>query len=202
MTAAKTDSEFRAELAQANPYVTLIETYVNNYTKVLVRDTECGHEWRSVPYTLLNGTRCPDCRAKRSARSRRKSPEQFVAELAQINPDIEVLEEYAGVRTKILVCCKKCGHAWRTTPMSLLRSGGCGKCSRRKSHEQFVAELAIRKPGIEIVGQYVTASTKIAFRCRTCGCEWMASPGHVLAQTNCPRCTKERRARKPASENA
>ena len=39
----------------------------------------------------------------------------------------------------------------------------------RKTHEQFVADLAERNPGVEVLGQYKSAIVPILYRCRVCG---------------------------------
>ena len=57
-----------------------------------------------------------------------------------------------------------------------------------KSPEEFAAEVARVAPGIELLGTYVNARTKVACRCKECGHEWEASPNHVLRGAGCPKC--------------
>jgi hypothetical protein len=40
---------------------TILETYINAKTKILVRNNECGHEWKIQPTHLLNDRDCPIC---------------------------------------------------------------------------------------------------------------------------------------------
>ena len=55
---------------------------------------------------------------------KRKSHEEFVNELEQINPYIDVVGTYLNCSTKIEVCGKKCSHSWLVSPNSLLRGSG------------------------------------------------------------------------------
>ena len=35
--------------------------------------------------------------------------------------------------------------------------------SKKKTHEEYVAELAIKNPNVEVVGEYINAKTKLFF---------------------------------------
>ena len=43
---------------------------------------------------------------------------------------------------------------------------------KRKTHEEFVAEVNKLNPHIEISGLYVNAESKINCKCNVCGYEW------------------------------
>jgi thiol-disulfide isomerase/thioredoxin len=50
----------------------LSDTYSNTDTKMLWKCGDCGHEWKSIPYSVVRlGTWCPKCRGKRSWNTRR-----------------------------------------------------------------------------------------------------------------------------------
>lgn len=59
---------------------------------------------------------------------------------------------------------------------------------RRKTHEDFIKEMNIKKPNIKILGEYINACTKIKCKCLIDGCEWEAMPSMVLTKTGCPKC--------------
>ena len=62
----------------------------------------------------------------------KKTNEQFLKELKEVNPNINPLEEYNGANTKIKVECKKCRHKWDTTPSNLVNGKyGCPNCAGR-----------------------------------------------------------------------
>ena len=60
----KTHEQFCDELRGVNKDVEVLETYINDSTKILVKCKKCGHEWRIKPNTLLNGHGCPKCKIR------------------------------------------------------------------------------------------------------------------------------------------
>ena len=60
--------------------------------------------------------------------------------------------------------------------------------SRKKTHEEYVEELKIKNPNIEVVGTYVNAHTSILHKCKIDGYEWMAKPNNILSGKGCPKC--------------
>jgi len=134
---------------------------------------------------------------------KRKTHEEFLAELYAKRTDIEVLEKYIGVKQKIKCKCKKCNNEWYVTPDNLLSGRGCPMCrdkklanDRIKSLNQFVSDLYIINPGIEIIGDYSGARKNIKCKCKICNYKWNALPTNLLKGKGCPNCkamkTKER----------
>lgn len=63
------------EAAAAHGGKCLADTYINADTKMLWKCGDCGHEWSSIPYSVVRlGTWCPKCRGKRSWNTRRNMP--------------------------------------------------------------------------------------------------------------------------------
>ena len=60
--------------------------------------------------------------------------------------------------------------------------------ARRKTHEKYVEEVAIKNKNIEVVGQYANAETKILHMCLIDGYEWYAKPANILSGKGCPKC--------------
>lgn len=122
----------------------------------------------------------------------RRTHEQYVEDVAQKNPNIEVLETYVNIQTKILHMCKICGHKWLVIPNAVLRGSGCPMCNnlmKKKTHEQYASEIAITNPTIDVVGEYVDAKTKILHKCKICGYKWEAIPYNILGnKSKCPVC--------------
>lgn len=58
----------------------------------------------------------------------RKTHEQYVSEVSQIHPNIEVIEEYCNRHTKILHRCKLDGYTWKARPGHILDGHGCPVC--------------------------------------------------------------------------
>ena len=70
-----------------------------------------------------------------------------------------------------------------------MAGNNCPQCTtRKKSHEQYVKELADKNPNIKAIETYVNANTNIMHRCMICGYEWLARPSHLLHGSGCPSC--------------
>lgn len=118
----------------------------------------------------------------------KKSHDDFVKELNNENPNIEVLGRYINCDTRIKVRCKIDGHEW--SPLARKRIG-CPICNNRnktKTHEQFVDELSLINKDIVVVGKYTNNKTKIKVMCLNDGHIWKATPAHLLNGTGCPIC--------------
>ena len=59
---------------------------------------------------------------------------------------------------------------------------------RRKTHEEYVKELSIKNPNIEVVGRYINSTTKVTHRCLKDGFEWDVLPTAILRGHGCPQC--------------
>ena len=60
--------------------------------------------------------------------------------------------------------------------------------SKKKTHKEYVEELKIKNPNVEVVGIYCGANIKIPHRCKNDGHEWKVAPGNILSGTGCPLC--------------
>ena len=59
---------------------------------------------------------------------------------------------------------------------------------KKKTHGEYVEELKVVNPDIEVVGIYVGANIKILHRCLKDGHEWLATPHNILRGRGCPKC--------------
>lgn len=66
---------------------------------------------------------------------------------------------------------------------------------RRKTHEEFMQEMNIKHPNIQVLGTYKNNCTKILFRCKICGYEWEATANNLLHAKGCPQCNKNNRTK-------
>lgn len=124
----------------------------------------------------------------------KKSHQQYVSEVAKINPDIEVIGQYIGAKISILHRCKIDGHEWMANPTNILNKKGCPMCAGniQKTHIQYLKELQNINPNIIVIGQYIDSHTKILHKCKIDETEWYASPTNVLAGKGCPTCKQKR----------
>lgn len=153
MSRQRTHDQFVAEIANINQNIEVLGNYSGSHNRLPVRCKLDGHEWEPLPTNLLKGYGCPKC-----VGLVKKTNEQFIRELASINPDIELLTEYKSARRHVHLKCKVDGFEWRATPSHLLSGRGCPKCSRRlkRSHLDFVKELEKINPYVEVLGEYKT----------------------------------------------
>ena len=126
--------------------------------------------------------------------SKKKTHEQYVAEIAAINPNIEVVGKYVNSHTKIIHKCVDDGYEWLLSPANALSGKGCPVCggTMRKTHEQYVRELKIKNPYLIAVGRYINNNTKITHRCLRHNYEWEASPSSILQGSGCHVCRNEK----------
>ncbi len=195
---AKTESrkkdaeQFARELANVNPDIEYLGEYSGSKNSVYVKCRKCGTEWlASSAYDLLHGHGCPECAKTQRGVSQRLSSNEFRKRVAEINPDLEFLEEYNGPNEMVLCRCKKCGTEWMAKPDSILyKKRNCPTCSpvTKKTNEQFLIELSTKHNSIIPLEEYKNTRTAIRFKCKNCGYEWATKPSGVLQGTGCPRC--------------
>jgi hypothetical protein len=127
---------------------------------------------------------------------KRITHEEFVLRLKRENPSIDVLGKFNGILNPIKVRCPN-NHEWEPIANSILRArknnkngNGCATCSgrKKKTHEQFVVELAFISPSIEVVGQFTSVDKKVKVKCNTCSYEWSTSGNSLLRKSGCRIC--------------
>lgn len=185
-----TDKQYVDAVNNVNPNIEVIGKYINATTPILHKCKIDGCEWEARPYAILRGDSCPKCTG-----NKKRTTEEYKQELANINPDIEVIEEYINSTTPILHKCKIDGHVWCAAPNNILNGCGCPECKFRKlsklfsrTHEEYAKEVENCNSDIEVVGQYVNARTPILHRCKLDGYEWYAIPYNILLGQGCPQC--------------
>ena len=185
-----TNEEFCQRLANHNPNVQTLEPYLGADKKIKVRCLLCGNEWHAKPFDLSRGHGCPACGG-----NQKKNHGQFVAELARINPNIEILDEYTNSRGKIRCRCLVCGSEWEPIPNNLLRGASCPICSKGKTAARFTEEMRAVNPTIQLHDPYVRSKEKIKCKCLICGHTWAATPNNLLRGSGCPNCARSKTVR-------
>lgn len=192
----KTTDEFVNEMKTVNPNIIILGEYVNACTKIECECVQFGHHWFSDPKHLLRKQGCPICGKKRCHESKRKTQEEYEREVAQQNPNIEIIGKYTLFKAKIKGRCKVCGTVREVVASCFSREKyGCPVCFHnmmadkyRKPKEVFIDEMAIINPDMDIVGDYVNDSTKIDYICKRCGKTHSATPNNLLGGSGCPTC--------------
>ena len=60
--------------------------------------------------------------------------------------------------------------------------------AKRKTHEQFIEEMKIKQPNIEVLETYKGSNVPILCKCKIDGYEWSPRPKHLLSNHGCPQC--------------
>lgn len=126
--ARKNTKEYIDKVSNINPTIEVLGNYINSLIPILHKCKIDGHEWLAEPANILSGRGCPKCKINMLASIFTKSHEQYIRDVAAVNPDIEVLEKYVNARTPILHCCKKDGYTWKIAPANVLSGQGCPQC--------------------------------------------------------------------------
>lgn len=186
----KTTEQFIAELEKVNPNILVVGEYITNKTKIELSCRACRKTWCARPIDLLRGCGCPGC----AVNSRRKKHSDFVKELGEINPNIEILSEYKNNRTNVKCRCRIDGHIWFASPSNLLYGHGCPKCTKKynRSHDEFVKEIAEINENLEILSEFINMSTKVKCRCKVDGHTWNVSPSSLLRGSGCKICNESK----------
>lgn len=180
--------EFKEELSKINDRIVVIGDFAGANNKIEVKCKTCNHKWAALPTSLRSGTGCPECGG-----TLKMTDNKFVERLSLLQPNILPLTEYINIDTNVTIQCKVCDYIWSTQPYHLLaKSGrtGCPRCSNRvrRTHDDFVAEVAKLSPTIKIVGVYVSRDKSILVECRKCGKIWQSYPGNLLRGSSCKDC--------------
>lgn len=133
---------------------------------------------------------------------RRKTQEEYEAQIKEKAPHIIVRGKYSGNRTKIEHYCLKHKVAWDVSPFNFLQHpNGCRECqkevlnrfidTRRKSDEQFKNEVVALGTGIVPMGEYIGNRDSMPFMCNL-GHVWISTPHDVLEGYGCPYCSGQR----------
>lgn len=197
----KSQALFDQELAKVHgDDYSVLEPYQGATTKRLTRHNKCGYEWYVVPTSLLRGYGCPKCRAlnnqvRAGKRLKRRINEDF-------NGDYELLSEYDGYNSKVIVEHKVCGNKFSilSTAFTKNKTEICPYCrisTQKLSQKDFDMRVSrIVGDAYTFLEPYKGATTKI--RCRHNKCEEIFSitPSSFFRGVRCIGCGNKERHEK------
>ena len=190
----KTQEEYIIEVAIINPNIEVVGQYVNAKTAIMHRCKIHNIDWMARPDNILHGRGCPECANENRYNIMRRTHEDYVSKVQEINQNIIVLGIYVNARTPILHKCKIDECEWMAIPDNILRGEGCPKCARnnKKNFQEYVYELSLINSNIEVVDDYINAITPILHRCLVHNIEWKIRPNDALRGKGCPICGVEK----------
>lgn len=188
-------------ILENHPYFEVLSEF-NGLRKPILRKCKICGDIREVNARCLvekdinnNYRKCAICSAKERAKLKRKTHEQFIKEMQNINPNIEFLSEYITNDTNITCHCLIDDNIWETKPHILLGNHGCPVCAdkfqNRRSHKEYIEEMKIKHPNIIPLDEFKGVNTKMHFKCTVCDYEWYAVSNALLNKSNsgCPKCS-------------
>ena len=151
----KTHEQFVNEIAKISPNIKIIGRYQKAVERIEVECKQCGKVWSTLAYSLSEGKGCPHCSAKQGAKNNKgktglKTHEQFVLEMAEVNPTLKIAGQYINGHSNIECICSICSHCWSAKPYSLLQNHSCPRCA--KSGTSFMEQF-IRFSFVKVLGK-------------------------------------------------
>lgn len=169
----KNTTSFIEEIKNVDSNIKIIGEYVDSNTPIEFI-CACGRITKREPAQMLLGyTKCPYCSQNRI------TFKDFKEKLHNIRPNISLItiiddNNFIGKRNKVEYICE-CGEKDIKPMESLLNGVRCPKCTKiktgkmsRKTHEQYVKEVHLINPEVEILSNYDGGENPIKFKC-VCG---------------------------------
>lgn len=154
----KTQEQFVKEVddCYGKGQYTVLGTYVNADTLILVRHNVCGNKYEARPADLIRDHGCQKCayqvRSTKIGVNQRSSLKDVKKEIKDILGSNYVVltkdEDYKGNRQKIAIKHLKCGHTYRVAFKDIQRSHtGCPYCAKLKisKGERIIKSLLLNK---------------------------------------------------------
>ena len=179
MSRKKTQEEFEKELKLVLPNIQVIGKYTNTNTKIHCKCLLHGSEFDALPINMLHSHNgCRKCSGEKLSQIKTKTHDQFVIDLKNVNPNIDVVGTYINTDEKVKVKCLIDGYEWNADPRKLLRGGMCPVCTNHKVMTG-VNDLATIKPDlikyfknkIEATKYTVGSDKVVDIICPECGYE-------------------------------
>lgn len=199
----KSNEEYVNQVKIINPYIEVIDTYINNKTPILHKCLKHNVIWKAYPSNILKGYGCTQCGYEKIGHSHQKSHEEYIQELKQKNIDVSVLENYKGNNVPIQHKCLKHNIVWKIAPNNVLNGHGCLECHKEKirnqlvkTHEMYVKEVQEKNPNIEVIGTYLNNKTPIEHKCKIHNYTWTTYPSNILNGHGCKYCGYDETSKK------
>lgn len=200
MPRRKTHDEYRLEIQNKYPKLTLLTKYINAKTIVKFKCGDCNNTFTISPDMLSRNYRntdyipCPYCSG------RVLNNEIFLKRIESNNNHIIILSEYSGIFKNVKCRCKICGYTWEEIAKNILVRNFCPKCKYKakiKPISKVINELNKKNQNttVEIKEtEYEGTKSKIHCQCKTCGYTWDSTISSFRnSKGYCPKCINKLR---------
>lgn len=143
-----------------NKNIVLTSEYVNSHTKIDGYCKICGYVIHMFPYQLTSGVGCKMCISKINGLKLKKTQEQFILEVKNKNPNIEIIGKYMGAQEPVECRCLLCSHIWNPIANNILsnKNYGCPQCNI--SHGEINISNYLKENNIKYTPQYRLSSLR------------------------------------------
>jgi len=122
ISSKKLNIEIMQKIANEKAGVCLSKIYINNKTKLKWRCKK-GHEWYTMPRTILEGSWCPKCYLDKEGYLKQ------IQEIAKIRGGECLSKKYINAHSHLIFRCQL-GHVWKAKPNSIKNGNWCPHCSQ------------------------------------------------------------------------
>jgi hypothetical protein len=135
----KTHKQFLSEMRRVNPNISVLGTYQQAHSKILVRHKKCGREWSATPDSLLHNHGCMPC----AASSRGIKRLLTIGEVEARHPAMVRGQVWRGYTASYKYICQL--HGIYDLGFHRHNAGyGCQKCSESQGEKRIVEILTER----------------------------------------------------------
>lgn len=190
------EDDFLKRVNITSPNIKVLGEYINSKTPIEVECLKCGRKWSTAPANLFMGKGCINCfNYEKRGKSRTKTHQEFIKEIYNISPLIEIQGEYIDTHHKIQWQCKGCGEIHYSKCGDLLHGHWCRNCRKKvprshKTTEEFMEQVNNKNTCWNVVGEYINNKTKVKIQCKYCGYIHESLPQNILHNScGCPICS-------------
>lgn len=165
--------------------------YVNNATKMLVKHSLCGKEYKVKWCHFQQGVRCPKCSGTEKLNN--KEIDKRIEEL--VGDEYIRIGNYVNSKTKVLIKHNLCQNEYEVNWNNLQQSRRCLKCSgKEKLNNQEIDKrmFELVKDEYIRIGNYVNDKTKILIKHNFCGSAYEVTWSHFQQGRRCPKCNESK----------
>lgn len=117
----KTTQDIIKEVSEVSPDIEVLGKYKGSHEKILCRCKRHNTEWKIQIHTLLKGaTNCEECQLEKAREKFGLNKENVYKKLYEVNPNLEVIDDYVNVKEKMNLHCKLHDYYFDIAPSSFL----------------------------------------------------------------------------------
>ena len=127
---------------------------------------------------------------------KRKTTEEYINLLKNLNRNIICLGNYISINKKIQHKCLICGYTSDIRPLHVIRGNyGCANCSgiRKKTNDEYLIDLHRINPNMKPLEKYISARKKIKHVCLVCNNVSEYIPNNLLNGQGCQKCANNQK---------